>query len=299
MAGLIEIIEMGCLDESQSVSSLLRKMKVAAAKLNLHPLAAWINNELVGYDDEVPEYRKIWGEPKVFNPYRGWIDISGPSEFIRNISLAPINNSIPSIESSLKDKENKFFYFPYNPEMVERINEGADIKLPRMGVHLNITSIEALCARVRDLILEWSLDMHKAGVRGDGLDFSPKEVEAAVATNMTVNNHINIGSIGGSVGALGVGKLSGDIRLDNIDLKALSALIAELRQNESALLAAGVNIEEVKDALDTIEAATNSPEEKAGILKGSLIKLKDSLLVASGSAMIQGVVTALRTIMGA
>jgi hypothetical protein len=58
-------------------SDLLRKALVVARKLGLSELQSWINNELNGYPkgETIPAYRRVKGQARAWNPYRGWIPI--------------------------------------------------------------------------------------------------------------------------------------------------------------------------------------------------------------------------------
>jgi len=97
MATIIEQIQRDALDENVSVSSLLRRMKFAAAKLNLGAVEDWVEQELSGYQsaESVPAYRIIYGRPMSQNPVRGWEQIGGSVE---GISKRHIAQSIASLE---------------------------------------------------------------------------------------------------------------------------------------------------------------------------------------------------------
>ena len=62
-------------DNNFPVSSILRKAKIIASKLEQKDFLNWIDKELSGYSSEekVPEYRIVRGIPQGYNPYRGWI----------------------------------------------------------------------------------------------------------------------------------------------------------------------------------------------------------------------------------
>lgn len=74
MSGLILELQADALDPHTRVSDLLRKALVISKKLGIDEIEHWIVNELNGYSEheEIPAYRKIRGEVKVWNPYHGW-----------------------------------------------------------------------------------------------------------------------------------------------------------------------------------------------------------------------------------
>jgi hypothetical protein len=63
MPSMIEQIQRDAVDDRVPVSTLLRKMKLAAAKLGLGTIEDWVQSELNGYDGPVPEYRMVRGQP--------------------------------------------------------------------------------------------------------------------------------------------------------------------------------------------------------------------------------------------
>lgn len=57
------------------IVNILRRAHVIAIKLGLADFDKWITDELNGYSDQnaIPDYRKVRGVLKAFNPYNGWI----------------------------------------------------------------------------------------------------------------------------------------------------------------------------------------------------------------------------------
>ncbi|MCP5395325.1 MAG: hypothetical protein H6918_01075 [Sphingomonadaceae bacterium] len=73
--GIVVELQKECLDESASITSILRKARLIATKLGLDDLTDWIVQETDGYKcspNELPSHRKGAGQPKFFNPYNGW-----------------------------------------------------------------------------------------------------------------------------------------------------------------------------------------------------------------------------------
>src|SRR4051794_13319803 len=105
---LVLQLQADAIDKDMSASNLLRKAKITATKLSLSDLLCWVNKELDGYVDttwsDLPKYRHLVGQPKVFNPYHGWQPM-----FFRNskqakfYSRVPVVQSIGSLEETLRD----------------------------------------------------------------------------------------------------------------------------------------------------------------------------------------------------
>src|SRR5258706_837630 len=109
---LILQIQEVALDSKSSVTDVLRKAKVACAKLGLTEFGNWVDSELNGYMDktvaDLPEYRRLRGIPQAYNRYQGWQPIIFADAKDQNISsLAPIGMPIAGIEDSLRGTNNR------------------------------------------------------------------------------------------------------------------------------------------------------------------------------------------------
>src|SRR3954467_10007862 len=123
---LILQIQQDCLDQNSSVSSILRKAKVAATKLELTDFLHWISNEIDGYPGEfkdLPAYRMLIGQRKFFNPIHGWQPLLfGNPDTARLLSTAAVNQSIGPMEDMLQnDQEGNIYIYPYTPEVKVRV----------------------------------------------------------------------------------------------------------------------------------------------------------------------------------
>jgi hypothetical protein len=72
MTSIVEQIQHDALDHNVPVSTLLRRVKLAATKLGLGAVEDWVEQELKGYRTHAPDYRVVAGRPMARNPYRGW-----------------------------------------------------------------------------------------------------------------------------------------------------------------------------------------------------------------------------------
>src|SRR5689334_4973071 len=104
-------LQRDALKPDESVVSLLRTAKVIASKLGLEDALVWINRELDGYPNtlvkDLPEYRRLHGSPKAWNPYHGWQTINSKDEKVLNyLSFAPVGGAIGSIEHSLAQHDS-------------------------------------------------------------------------------------------------------------------------------------------------------------------------------------------------
>jgi hypothetical protein len=162
-----------------SVTNLLRIAKIAATKLNSQDALVWIDRELKGYMDlkieDLPPYRRLTGVPKGYNPYHGWqpIHFQDP-ETSRFFSEAPIGEALGAIEETIRGKSDGTYTFPYPPERKRRVQQA--LSHPA-DVHIELAygQLWNIIDQVRNLILNWALELEKAGVIGKNMQFSESE----------------------------------------------------------------------------------------------------------------------------
>jgi hypothetical protein len=196
MTGLVEQIQADAINEANSVSSLLRKVKLAASKLQLVEVNDWVDKELNGYYGfEVPQYRSIHGQPVGKLAHGGWLPIQIP-EVHDTISAVSLRDPIREIEQLLDSAKNgKDLIHQYPIDAVVQLNGFLNEQMIEAGVKFQATTLVGILDRVRTLVLEWALDLERAGVRGEGLQFNREERQKAGST------HIQIGTFSGNLTA--------------------------------------------------------------------------------------------------
>ncbi|MBD1549760.1 hypothetical protein [Roseibium aggregatum] len=237
MSGLVEEIQRDALDSQTSVSTLLRKVKLAAAKLQLPVVEEWVDNELNGYNkNPVPHYRQITGVPKAFNPFNGWIPIMGTPKMIEAISRAHTGQSIASIEDLLKDSENEVFQNRLSPQVIHMLNKNSEVQFGEMANFIGRGALVGIIDQVRNMILDWAIELERTGVKGEGMSFKSEE-KIAAQNNPT----ITIGSVGSFVGVVGNSNKVRDIVGGDLNLAKVKDLAQQLHQNHENLVAAGAD----------------------------------------------------------
>ncbi|OYW26459.1 MAG: hypothetical protein B7Z44_15845 [Caulobacter sp. 12-67-6] len=187
MPTVVEQIQLEAVSSETPVSQLLRRVKLAAVKLKLKTVAAWVDHEIDGYGDApVPDYRIVAGAPVAHNPYNGWIPIQTSVEQMDSLRRLKIRQSIASLEALIPGDGT--IYFQYSPAMIDWINSGVDIPFARMGVQLDRSAIIGLLDRVRGKVLEWALELELAGITGEGVSFTNQEVERALSMALQIEN---------------------------------------------------------------------------------------------------------------
>ncbi|OCP11805.1 MULTISPECIES: hypothetical protein [unclassified Ensifer] len=296
MSGLIEEIQRDALDKSVATDALLRRVKLAAAKLQLDTLEIWVEHELNGYRGELPDYRKIIGQPAAWNPYNGWIPVfSSDEKFMELISEAPIRQSVATLQDLIDNNAGGSLHFPLPSGLVAKLNELMNFQTSRMVLQFGRGHIIGILDTVRNMVLEWAIQMEKKGVLGHSMSFDTNEKIQAKQAMTT----FNIGNIGSFVGNLGAGNTSGDIvaSIDVVD--RVKDVIEKIRLSSTALVDGGIDGHQLSSNLAELEAEANSAEPKRGRLKGLLEDTRTILTGAAGNLTAEGAIAMVSAIAGA
>ncbi|WP_051280230.1 AbiTii domain-containing protein [Anaerovorax odorimutans] len=186
MAGIIIELQKEALRNEADILSLLRKAYLVARKLKLTEFKDWIDNELNGYTDikKIPDYRKIKGEVKAWNPCQGWIPVLNSSK----ISSRSIGDSIPNLVNVYNDK-NGSPYLRFNDDDNDYLSNAIDFET-QYALHVGRNQIYEILEKVRNLILDWSITLEENGIFGEELQFTKEEKQIATSTP-TIYNYIN------------------------------------------------------------------------------------------------------------
>lgn len=240
MAGLIHEIQRDASDESIPVAQLLRRMKMAAAKLKLPELGSWVEQELNGYDSDtaLPMYRVIAGIPMAHFPGRGWHMMKlGQDEKLNTVySINFCRDSVAEVEGHAQATEPHIISFP---EWLERGTLPELGHASKIGLFVSNGKYRAILNGVRNKSLEWALAVEAEGVTGDGLTFTPEDAKKAqnVSTYYLYgpNARINHDSIDNSTNTVVHGDVFGGLRANIQEAVTDTALQARLIEAVDAM----------------------------------------------------------------
>lgn len=184
-------------DDCVSLERSLTRLYVLAKTLQNEPLCNWINNELHGYKDSLPEYRKT---QSVFFKYDGFNgryqvkNVTLPSGFLGDKALElfseiSISEGIGFVEKMANDSQEKTY---------DR-TELAGIVLNNSQGHIRCTAIRQIipnqfcleiCSCVKGKILDALLTLENEYGNLDeyGIDLSEKRSNQVFDTNAKVNH---------------------------------------------------------------------------------------------------------------
>jgi hypothetical protein len=179
------------ISSDSDVLSLLRKAYLVARKLGLEDFQEWTHKELNGYEDkkDIPEYRRIRGSLKAWNPNYGWVPVVVmEDELEKSISIVVVSNPIPSLVA-LKDEEN--ISYNISAKYTALLSKLYDFET-NYSVQLSTNSIINIIELVKNKILDWAIILEENGIMGDNLSFSQEEKTKARNSPQIINYVTNI-----------------------------------------------------------------------------------------------------------
>lgn len=232
-------------DQSSDLATVLRKGLIVASKLGLVDLRAWILRELNGYGrkDDVPDYRHIKTRIAYDGP-RGEVAIHFKNaEQSREFSRYEMRLSIAQLTHLLKSGEGQGpdLGVSMPPELASFLVEQAgNDGLLNPVMRFNRSYVENILDRVRTSLLEWALELEKAGIVGSDITFSSEEVNKATSTTI-----FNIQTFQGILGAVSNSTVTQDLRqhIHRADFESLRRALAEKGISSDDLKALKVAIE--------------------------------------------------------
>ena len=271
-------LQKDALDRNSPVSTLLRKSLVVAQKLDLNEIKDWISNELNGYNSDPPDYRKVFGVPEAWNPYRGWIPlVLDDSELGEILSSRLVFQSVAEIEE-LTNRDSNSFDVPY-PEEAQRILGNASNFNTHFALAVERSSFIGILNSVRNTILDWALKLEKRGILGEGLFFNEKEKKTAQSIPQVTN--IILGESDSPQIALNSSEVVQMSISRNFDLPKVKQILDQLDEKTDNLGLPKELNEELNSEIETIKAQVKSPKPKNKILQEGLSSVRKILEKAS------------------
>lgn len=290
---LILQIQADAINSTISTVQVVRTAKVAASKLGLTDAIEWIDNELNGYHgpnaENLPEYRIASGECQGWNPFHGWqpVIISGSPEMQEMICTAYIQQPLASIEELSANDSNPVM--PYSSKMQNLLME-LTRENTRFQLRLSKANISHVLNGVRQLVLDWSLNLEQAGILGENMSFKQNERNAAQIANQ--NYFIQNAGVIGNVSDQASISIS---QSANIDIKQAQDVITQCEQLLPNLP------DQIRTELQPIfhEAAAQMEQTKPdqGKLRQLLTSIKTICEGAAGNVLATGIVSSIAALL--
>ncbi len=226
------------------------------------------------------------GTPQVWNPYHGYQDLRCETEeTARILSTIPLGMSVDAMEDRTSTGP---LVFPYPTKIENQIMQGMERPAMKPSLHVTESTIRGVLGRIRTIVLQWSLDLEKRGVIGEGATFSDKERSQASA--ITIGTFIQ--GVTGSqlqVNSPGANQQHGLSADQLTDLTKLVQLVTSVLDGNTAQTD---ELNELRAEIATIRAQVSSPKPKRSVLKESLSSVR-AILEGTASEVLAGSLPAL------
>lgn len=297
MESIILELQKDALDKNIKASELLRKALVVARKLKLSEFQNWIENELNGYESDVPDYRTSSGQIKGWNPYHGWVPVLFKDpEMGERLSKRPNGQTIAELEDLIdKSDSDSAFHMPFSQKIQSQLSKGFGFQT-EVSLFVERSAIVRTLDAVRNIILNWALKLEEEGILGEGLSFSEKEKEVAAISPQNINNFF--GPVSGSQIAQGSQRTIKFESKYQFDTEEIIRFINNLKEALDKIEIDEAQKGEIKSDIVTIDSQVNSPNPKPSIIKEGLQSIRGILEGASGSAVGQLIIEAGKLLMG-
>lgn len=301
MLPLVLQLQADALNSDISVSDLLLKAKVVATKLNVTDFLQWVECEINGYRDtnEVPNYREIRGTVQGYNPYRGWQNVIWPNSDMENTaSTRRVFQSLSSLEDLVGDHNADTLYFPFPANLQHELARLTDFQTE---FHLEIpkSSIVGIVHAVRTTILDWSLQLERAGILGDGMQFSADEKKNAKSVSSEPHFHIgNVQNLSvlGSVSDQATVTLHQSAQYTDNDMQSILRVVKEIEKNIGNLPAEPK--EKIETHLTTLKSELAKPTPESTKIRSILLSIKSIAEGTVGSLIASGIVSLITPYIG-
>ena len=289
MKSIVLELRHDALNRDISITDLLRKSYVVAKKLKIKTLEKWLQNELEGYDEqsEIPKYRVITGEVKAWDPSHGWQPIYFEETEIAEAVLKRDNNQrIAEIENLLSTVTEKgiSLHMPFAPKQQNTICKAIGYKT-QVTLMTTKSGLVRILDAVRNIVLNWTLQLEEDGILGEGMSFSENEKTQVEKLSYNVNNFY--GEVTGSQIQQSSVDSSQTQKMQAIDKNNINEFISRLKEEFKRIELGDDLFQEIVAEISTVEAQIVSPRPKKGIIKESLRSIKHILEGASGGAIAQ------------
>lgn len=205
MASLVEELQHDATRTEVKVTDLLRRALLVGAKLNIAEFKEWTSKELSGYSagSEMPEYRVLNGVPYDDRGYErvpvNIVDTGGEADlekrlwFIKLLTQVRVLSPTSEIEELVEGSKKKgttviHWTSSASSDLLMGQLEGQFV------IDLSLSSYVAILDTIRNIVLQWSIDLEHKGILGEGMSFTSREKDNAADHAFYITNYYNINS---------------------------------------------------------------------------------------------------------
>lgn len=289
MSSLVLDLEQEVMEPECDILSALRKAHLIASKLKLTEFDTWIMSELNGYTncDDIPDYRKVKGQLKAWNPCRGWIPVEFQDTKTQNqFCCTKLKNSISDI-LWLYNQSDRYFFMNYDADKAQLMDKMCNIPFStQYSLAVSTHYFKSIIEQVKNCLLEWIIELETEGILGENMRFSQEETIMAKDVPQQINNYygnVVIGDVKKSQ------LVSGDNNTLLFHPDQAQDLIRQIREAVEKEQLSKEDRESAHELIDEVETKIAEKKNPA-IIKAALTGLKD-FFICTGANIAGALIT--------
>lgn len=284
MSSIVLDLQQEVLKPDCDILNALRKAHLIASKLKLKEFDKWLQSELNGYSygdqDKIPNYRKVKGTLKAFNPYNGWIPAQCTDDELEKIICEQkLWQPISELQELCQQNAEGTIVLQFSAEKMKAIASMFSTPVPmQFALHISQHLLKSIIELVKNCILEWTIRLESEGVLGEDMRFSQEETVMAQKVPQTINNYYGT-VVNGDVQKSQI--VSGDNNTVTFSYEQVSELINEVKKVVKDSEMTEEDRETADELITDVETKIEN-KKKSAIIKAALNGLKD-FLVGTGA----------------
>lgn len=284
MSSIVLDLQQEVLKPDCDILNALRKAHLIASKLKLKEFDKWLQSELNGYSygdqDKIPNYRKVKGTLKAFNPYNGWIPAQCTDDELEKIICEQkLWQPISELQELCQQNAEGTIVLQFSAEKMKAIASMFSTPVPmQFALHISQHLLKSIIELVKNCILEWTIRLESEGVLGEDMRFSQEETVMAQKVPQTINNYYGT-VVNGDVQKSQI--VSGDNNTVTFSYEQVSELINEVKKVVKDSEMTEEDRETTDELITDVETKIEN-KKKSAIIKAALNGLKD-FLVGTGA----------------
>ncbi len=286
--GIIQEIQEDLLNDDIKLSKVLRKAYVPAVKLNLYDLKEWLDKETQGYDfnDKFPQYRKIYGCCKAFNPLYGWTVVNFHSkEAEQELSILPFGKTIFEIEDMLDKTSYTEFHVQLTTDLIAKYGITGCNSLVSVFPRRKLANI---INGAKSFLMAYIAKLDDVGIIGKDSEFTMEEKnKAQTVVNQTIN--VSGGNFMNQVATIN----SKQIQNNSLDMKQVKELYELIFNNINKIGLDEERISLLEKEMQTLKIELEKEAHNPSLIQQSLQSIKNIIEGATGSIVGQAILHSL------
>lgn len=187
----------------------------------------------------------------------------------------PVFESISALIDIEKKSKDGNFYYSYPPELSMKLCRYANTPTyMEIALFISTVNITSLIEKVKNCLLEWTIELEGKGILGENMTFNEKEAESAKGVSQQINNYYGT-VVNGNVSSSQI--ISGNNNTVNYNEASALNAVREIKESLEKELLPGEDLDCAMELLEDISQKIEQ-KKKPNLLKAAFVGLKDFVI---------------------